>query len=195
MLNQNPQRQSMQNTIKGDGFSTKQNPTPPKTDYNVKMELSPHTRKLAELKENDIFADLEYLANKHPEMFNKPSDVFKLMRDIKDNPTHFYQNNRLDAGLIVKRLKNNKIGKMVVKKDSGEVLHATKTKEKELQRLERVDKKHSGDKSLALSRTSSSKAAEEKPQNLDSQQNFSINQDKNEQNHAKAQEKTPFMRE
>ena len=161
----------------------------------MKMELSPHTRKLAELKEKDIFADLEYLANKPPEMFSKPSDVFKLMREIKDNPTHFYQNNRLDAGLIVKRLKNNKIGKMVVKKDNGEVLHATKTKEKELQRLERVDKKRSGDKSLALSRTSSSKAAEEKPQNLDSQHNSTTNQSKNKQNQYNAQEITPFTRE
>ena len=164
-------KEASKNTIKGKNFTTTIDKTPSKTDYNIKMEVSPHTRNLAQLKDKDIFADLEYLASKHPEMFAKPSEVFRLMRDIKDNPTHFYQNNRLDASLIVKRLENQKIGKMVVKKDSGQVLHATKVKEKDLDRLQRVDKKHSGDKSLALSKTSSSKAAEQEALNLDSHHN------------------------
>ena len=170
-LDKSASKEASKNTIKGDNFTTTPNKAPSKTDYNIKMEVSPHIRNLAELKDKDIFADLEYLAGKHPEMFSKPSDVFRLMRDIKDNPTHFYQNNRLDASLIVKRLENQKIGKMVVKKDSGQVLHATKVKEKDLDRLQRVDKKHSGGKSLALSKTSSSKAAEQETLNLDSHHN------------------------
>lgn len=67
------------------------------------------------------------MANKHPEMFSgRPANVFKLIREIKENPTHFYANNRLDYGLIVKRLDGNKIGKLAVEKQTGDVKHAPK---------------------------------------------------------------------
>ena len=129
----------------GEGFMMKDSGVV-KSDYNVKFELSPNVRDLAKLQTDEISADLEYLANKHPEMFSgRPANVFKLIREIKENPTHFYANNRLDYGLIVKRLDGNKIGKLAVEKQTGDVKHATKVKDKDLKRLEKISKEKSED--------------------------------------------------
>ncbi|HEC1131853.1 TPA: hypothetical protein R0F92_000388 [Campylobacter coli] len=129
--------------IKGDNFfMDKADPSKAKNDLNVKISVSPNVRNLAKLTNDEIIADLEYLANKHNEMFKKPSDVFKLIKEIKENPTFFYKNNRMDIALIAKRLNDNKLGKLGVNKDTGEVRHVTKVKEKDLTRLEKVSKKN-----------------------------------------------------
>lgn len=129
--------------IKGDNFfMDKAVPSKAKSDLNVKISVSPNVRNLAKLTNDEIIADLEYLANKHNEMFKKPSDVFKLIKEIKENPTFFYKNNRMDIALIAKRLNDNKLGKLGVNKDTGEVRHITKVKEKDLARLEKVSKKN-----------------------------------------------------
>ncbi|EAM0653586.1 hypothetical protein D3011_04675 [Campylobacter jejuni] len=129
--------------IKGDNFfMDKADPSKAKSDLNVKISVSPNVRNLAKLTNDEIIADLEYLANKHNEMFKKPSDVFKLIKEIKENPTFFYKNNRMDIALIAKRLNDNKLGKLGVNKDTGEVRHMTKVKEKDLTRLEKVSKKN-----------------------------------------------------
>ncbi|EII8774882.1 hypothetical protein K4889_000128 [Campylobacter coli] len=129
--------------IKGDNFfMDKADPSKAKSDLNVKISVSPNVRNLAKLTNDEIIADLEYLANKHNEIFKKPSDVFKLIKEIKENPTFFYKNNRMDIALIAKRLNDNKLGKLGVNKDTGEVRHITKVKEKDLARLEKVSKKN-----------------------------------------------------
>lgn len=129
--------------IKGDNFfMDKADPSKAKSDLNVKISVSPNVRNLAKLTNDEIIADLEYLANKHNKMFKKPSDVFKLIKEIKENPTFFYKNNRMDIALIAKRLNDNKLGKLGVNKDTGEVRHVTKVKEKDLTRLEKVSKKN-----------------------------------------------------
>ena len=130
------------NEIKGENFITKESPAP-KSDLNVKMDLAPNVRDLSKITTDEISADLDYLASKHPEMFKKPSDVFKLVREIKNEPTHFFNNNRLDYALIVKRVGDNKIGKLAVDKESGEVKHATKVKEKDIKRLDRISRENS----------------------------------------------------
>ncbi|WP_103567426.1 LPD23 domain-containing protein [Campylobacter concisus] len=130
--------------IKGDGFIAKESPAP-KSDLNVKMDLAPNVRDLSKITTEEISADLDYLASKHPEMFSKPSDVFRLIREIKNEPTHFFNNNRLDYALIVKRVGDNKIGKLAVDKESGEVKHATKVKEKDIKRLDRISRENSKD--------------------------------------------------
>nr|DAS93765.1 MAG TPA: apolipoprotein [Caudoviricetes sp.] len=130
--------------IKGDNFITKESPVP-KSDLNVKMDLAPNVRDLSKITTEEISADLDYLASKHPEMFSKPSDVFRLIREIKNEPTHFFNNNRLDYALIVKRVGDNKIGKLAVDKESGEVKHATKVKEKDIKRLDRISRENSKD--------------------------------------------------
>ena len=130
------------NEIEGEGWTMKDG-TAAKTDYNVKMSLAPNVRDLSKITTDEISADLEYLAGKHGEIFDKPSDVFRLIREIKNDPTHFFTNNRLDYALIVKRLKNNKIGKLAIDKQSGEARHATRVKDKDLKRLDRVSKEKS----------------------------------------------------
>ena len=138
-------RDEAQNTeIKGDSFITKES-LAPKSDLNVKMDLAPKVRDLSKITTEEISADLDYLASKHPEMFSKPSDVFRLIREIKNEPTHFFNNNRLDYALIVKRVGDNKIGKLAVDKESGEVKHATKVKEKDIKRLDRISRENSKD--------------------------------------------------
>lgn len=129
--------------IKGDNFfMDKADPAKANSDLNVKISVSPNVKNLAKLTNDEIIADLEYLANKHNEMFKKPSDVFKLIKEIKENPTFFYKNNRMDIALIAKRLNDNKLGKLGVNKDTWEVRHITKVKEKDLARLEKVSKKN-----------------------------------------------------
>ena len=138
-------REEAQNAeIKGDNFITKESPAP-KSDLNVKMDLAPNIRDLSKITTEEISADLDYLASKHPEMFSKPSDVFRLIREIKNEPTHFFNNNRLDYALIVKRMDENKIGKLAIDKESGEVKHATKVKEKDIKRLDRISRENSKD--------------------------------------------------
>ncbi|HEF9114247.1 TPA: hypothetical protein SBV36_000113 [Campylobacter coli] len=131
--------------IKGDNFfMDKADPSKAKSDLNVKISVSPNVRNLAKLTNDEIIADLEYLANKHKEMFKKPSDVFKLIKEIKENPTFFYKNNRMDIVLIAKRLNDNKLGKLGVNKDTGEVRHITKSRnaDKENERIIKRDGKN-----------------------------------------------------
>ncbi|HEF9472434.1 TPA: hypothetical protein SBX56_000962 [Campylobacter coli] len=131
--------------IKGDNFfMDKADPSKAKSDLNVKISVSPNVRHLAKLTNDEIIADLEYLANKHKEMFKKPSDVFKLIKEIKENPTFFYKNNRMDIALIAKRLNDNKLGKLGVNKDTGEVRHITKSRnaDKENERIIKRDGKN-----------------------------------------------------
>ena len=135
------------NEIIGENFITKQSPEP-KSDLNVKMDLAPNVRDLSKITADEISADLDYLASKHPEMFKKPSDVFKLVREIKNEPTHFFNNYRLDYALVAKRLNDKKIGKLAINKESGEVRHATKVRERDLSRMDRVSKQMAGTSTL-----------------------------------------------
>ena len=86
-------------------------------------------------------ANLKSLALKHPEMFKSEADVFRVIKEIKDNPTHFFKNNRDDAALISKELKDEKAGNIVIKKDDGEIVHVNKTRKSDLARLQRNNEK------------------------------------------------------
>ena len=130
-----------------------------KTDYVIKTDLAPNVRDLSKITTDEITADLEYLAAKHPEIFDKPSDVFKLIKEIKENPTHFFTNYRLDYALIVKRLEDNKIGKLAVDKQSGEVTHATKVRQRDLARMDRVSRQTVGTSTLPTPLSAADKTA------------------------------------
>ncbi|WP_141090058.1 PBECR2 nuclease fold domain-containing protein [Campylobacter concisus] len=112
------------------------------------MDLAPNIRDLSKITTEEISADLDYLASKHPEMFSKPSDVFRLIKEIKNEPTHFFNNYRLDYALVAKRLNDKKIGKLAINKESGEVRHATKVRERDLARMDRVSKQMAGTSTL-----------------------------------------------
>lgn len=96
-------------------------------------------------------ANLSKLASKHPEMFKSEADVFRAIRQIKDNPTHFLKNNRPDYALLGKDLKDGKFGVLGVDKQDGEITHITKRSEKNKERLLQRNKNeiNSGDLVLA----------------------------------------------
>ena len=111
--------------IKGKGF-TAQNPQNVTEPLRAEFDMQEWAKLTSGIKlDAQLRADLEKLATKHPEMFKKPSDVFKLLMKIKNNPTHFLPNNRDDVAMIAKILNDKKIGKMGIKKENGEVVHLT----------------------------------------------------------------------
>ena len=152
------QAEAKQEVVKGEGWTMKDGGAA-KTDYTVKTDLAPNVRDLSKTTVDEITADLEYLAGKHPEIFDKPSDVFKLIKEIKKNPTHFFTNYRLDYALIVKRLEDNKIGKLAVDKQSGEVTHATKVRQRDLARMDRVSRQTVGTSTLPTPLSAADKTA------------------------------------
>lgn len=129
------------NEIKGDNFITKESPTP-KSDLNVKISVDDWVRELSEINNNELSANLFILQNKHPEFFTKPSDVYRLLKEIKNNPTYFFKNNRPDMALIVKVLGDGSVGKLGIVKESGHVGHLSKsTNKNEMDRLRKVNEK------------------------------------------------------
>ena len=129
------------NEIKGDSFITKESPAP-KSDLNVKISVDDWVRELSEINNNELSANLFILQNKHPELFKKPSDVYRLLKEIKNNPTHFFKNNRPDIALIAKVLEDGSVGKLGIVKESGLVGHLSKsTNKNEMDRLRKVNEK------------------------------------------------------
>ena len=133
--------------IKGENFITKQSPAP-KSDLNVKISVDDWVRELGGINANkQIKADLTNLYEKHKELFAKPSDVFRLIKAVKENPTFFYNNNEPNTALIGKILDNGKLGKIGIQKDyDSEYLklnHATYSSkaDKENKRLLRRNEK------------------------------------------------------
>jgi len=127
--------------IKGDNFITKESPAP-KSDLNVKISVDDWVRELSEINNNELSANLFILQNKHPELFKKPSDVYRLLKEIKNNPTHFFKNNRPDIALIAKVLEDGSVGKLGIVKESGLVGHLSKsTSKNEMDRLRKVNEK------------------------------------------------------
>lgn len=103
--------------IKGDNFITKESPAP-KSDLNVKISVDDWVRELGGINANkQIKADLTKLYEKHKELFTKPSDVFRLIKAVKENPTFFYNNNEPNTALIGKILENGKLGKIGIQKE------------------------------------------------------------------------------
>ena len=99
-------------------------------------------RELSEINNNELSANLFILQNKHPELFKKPSDVYRLLKEIKNNPTHFFKNNRPDIALIAKVLEDGSVGKLGIVKESGLVGHLSKsTNKNEMDRLRKVNEK------------------------------------------------------
>ena len=127
--------------IKGGNFITKESPAP-KSDLNVKISVDDWVRELSEINNNELSANLFILQNKHPELFKKPSDVYRLLKEIKNNPTHFFKNNRPDIALIAKVLEDGSVGKLGIVKESGLVGHLSKsTNKNEMDRLRKVNEK------------------------------------------------------
>ena len=127
--------------LKGQGFLT-ENPNINKavTDYNTPLNLQEWIRNAAGIAPNkQIMADLLELAGKHPEMFDKPSDVYRLLAKVKDEPNHFYHNNNPKVAMIGKDLEGGKLGRIGIQKDYAsdylKVKHAQRIDGKRGQKL------------------------------------------------------------
>ena len=107
-------------------------------------------------------ANLKSLAVKHPEMFKSEADVFRVIKEIKNNPTRFFANNNESNALILKDLDSDKVGEIAVRKSDGQIVHTTKNdKSRRLEQLGNRQKRILGntelensDRSVRLSRHS-----------------------------------------
>lgn len=128
------------NEIRGDGFVLGDSGKA-KQYATQKFNIEKWVNDLSGVLSDEWVANLKSLALKHPEMFKSESDVFKVIREIKNEPTHFLKNTRDDVTLIAKRLGGGKVGNIGVKKDNGQIIHANKTDERDLTRLLKRGKK------------------------------------------------------
>lgn len=127
--------------IKGDNFfMDKADPSKAKSDYTAKFNVEKWINNASGILKDEWVVNLKAMAKKHPEMFKNEADVFKVIKEIKDNPTHFFKNYDDEVALIAKPLKDDKVGNIAIKKDSGKIIHINKTKGKDLERLNRRNK-------------------------------------------------------
>lgn len=130
----------VKNEIDGTGWTMKDGGAA-KQYARHKFEVEKWINDLGGVLSDEWAANLKSLALKHPEMFKSEADVFRVIKEIKENPTHFFKNNRDDAALIAKELKDGKAGNIVIKKDDGEIVHVNKTRKGDLARLQRNNEK------------------------------------------------------
>ncbi|EJK2015459.1 hypothetical protein NK389_001729 [Campylobacter coli] len=127
--------------VKGDNFfMDKADPSKAKSDYTAKFNVEKWINNVSGILKDEWVVNLKAMAKKHPEMFKNEADVFKVIKEIKDNPTHFFKNYDDEVALIAKPLKDDKVGNIAIKKDSGKIIHINKTKGKDLERLNRRNK-------------------------------------------------------
>lgn len=101
--------------------------------YEIYSTITPQTKELANLQSTKIRANLDFLKSTHPEIFSTQGQVFRTIKSIKDNPTHFYQqgNTKRDMSIIGKFLENGSFGEMGIVKsgeNAGKVGHLLKSK-------------------------------------------------------------------
>lgn len=138
------QAEAKQEVVKGEGWTMKDG-TVAKQYAEHKFEPEKWINDLSGVLSDEWIANLKSLALKHPEMFKSEADVFRVIKEIKDNPTHFFKNNRDDIALVSKILDDGSIGKVGIVKDSGKVGHVSKSSnKKELKRLQAVNEKQLG---------------------------------------------------
>ncbi|MEE3705579.1 hypothetical protein V2I29_08390, partial [Campylobacter sp. CX2-8023-23] len=129
-------------SIKGDGFVTYPNSARQETAINQNFNIQEWVKNMSGVLSDEWRANLTKLADNHPEMFKSEADVFRVIKEIKDNPTHFFKNYDDDISLIGKKLNNNKDGNIGIVKNSGEIIHANKNRSGDLDRLQRKQLKN-----------------------------------------------------
>lgn len=78
--------------IKGDNFfMDKADPSKAKSDYTAKFNVEKWINNVSGILKDEWVVNLKAMAKKHPEMFKNEADVFKVIKEIKDNPTHFFK--------------------------------------------------------------------------------------------------------
>ena len=92
---------------------------------SVEIGLNPQVKDMLELDSEVLRADLEKLKNSHPELFETKGSVARLIKKIQENPTFFFNNNRLDMKLVGSYIDKNfaEIGIVTQGKNTGDVGH------------------------------------------------------------------------
>ena len=142
------QAEAKQEVVKGEGWTMKDG-TVAKQYAEHKFEPEKWINDLSGVLSDEWIANLKSLALKHPEMFKSEADVFRVIKEIKDNPTHFFKNNNDRNALLVKNLKEGKSGEIAVRKTDGQIVHATINNEKRLDRLQKRNKENLGNGELS----------------------------------------------
>ena len=142
------QAEAKQEVVKGEGW-TMRDGGEAKQYAEHKFELEKWINDLSGVLSDEWIANLKSLALKHPEMFKSEADVFRVIKEIKDNPTHFFKNNNDRNALLVKNLKEGKSGEIAVRKTDGQIVHATINNEKRLDRLQKRNKENLGNGKLS----------------------------------------------
>ncbi|MFC2344556.1 hypothetical protein [Campylobacter sp.] len=136
------------NEIEGEGWTMKDGGEA-KQYAEHKFEPEKWINDLSGVLSDEWIANLKSLALKHPEMFKSEADVFRVIKEIKDNPTHFFKNNNDRNALLVKNLKVGKSGEIAVRKTDGQIVHTTINNEKRLDRLQKRNKENLGNGELS----------------------------------------------
>ncbi|MDE6044291.1 MAG: hypothetical protein K2F85_02090, partial [Helicobacter sp.] len=101
----------------------------PKTinPIDAELELIESIAQQAKLDNNIIKTSLEVLRAKHPEMFKSRGDVFRLLREIKNNP-NFVGDSLKDPNVayLAKALIDGKVGDMAINRDTNIIFHANR---------------------------------------------------------------------
>ena len=142
------QAEAKQEVVKGEGWTMRDGGVA-KQYAQHKFEVEKWINELSGVLSDEWIANLKSLALKHPEMFKSEADVFRVIKEIKDNPTHFFKNNIDENALMVKHLDDKKVGEIGVRKSDGQIVHVTKNnKDKRIKELERRQDKLLGNTEL-----------------------------------------------
>lgn len=142
------QAEAKQEVVKGEGWTMRDGGSA-KQYAQHKFEVEKWINELSGVLSDEWIANLKSLALKHPEMFKSEADVFRVIKEIKDNPTHFFKNNIDENALMVKHLDDKKVGEIGVRKSDGQIVHVTKNnKDKRIKELERRQDKLLGNTEL-----------------------------------------------
>ena len=108
---------------------------------NTEFRFSKEVRGKAKINDNPIVTDLDTLQKKHSNVLKTKGAVARLILAIKDDPTHFLDGSNPQNSLLLKKLKDGKMGMIGVRReDTPEnlIVHALKSSnKKEIERLVR----------------------------------------------------------
>ena len=142
LLEYKPEVAKADGNIIGDNFILK--PTENMQHEKVNMSINPQIKSNLNLDSKTLKADLEKLRGTHPELFENKGSVARLIKKIQENPTFFFNNNRLDMKLVGSYINDNfaEIGVVTQGKNIGEVGHILKVSDSE-KRIKTLSKRES----------------------------------------------------
>jgi len=97
-------------------------------NHQVFLNVEKWVRDTAGISDKTISTNLTTLLQKHPKMFENEADVFRLIKEVKDNPTHFLRATNPDNTILAKTKDDGALKAIGIQKDGGFyniVVHAT----------------------------------------------------------------------